>query len=423
MKPSAESPNMERRNFIKVSALAGGGLLVGSYFTFGSAAALAEGAPATAVDFTPNVFVSIAPSGAVTLIAPNSEMGQGIKTSLPMIVAEELDVKWEQVTVTQGDLNPAYGRQFSVGSGSTTGNFAPMRRAGATARALLIEAAAQTWGVPAGECSTEQGVVVHAASNRRATYGSLATKAATLTAPTNVSLKDPKDFRLIGTRVPGVDNRKIVSGAPLFGIDVKLPGMMYATYSKCPVFGGKVGTANLDEVKARPGVRDAFVLDNIAGLPSGVAIVADSTWNAFSATKTLRVQWNEGPQVAQNSIDMAKQAADLAKATPPAALPEGAKVIEAVYHYPFLAHATLEPQNCTALFKNGVMEMWTPTQIPASGQGLVTQGLGLAAKDIVVHITRLGGGFGRRGSNEFSIEAAAIAKKLEGTPIKLTWTR
>lgn len=423
MKDAAETSNMDRRSFIKVGALAGGGLIVGSYFTFGSSAALAESAPATMVDFAPNVFVSIAPSGAVTLVAPNSEMGQGIKTSLPMVIAEELDVKWEQVTVTQADMNPAYGRQFSVGSGSTTGNYVPLRRAGATARALLVEAAAQTWGVPANECTTADGTVIHAASNRRATYGSLATKAATLSVPTNVALKDPKDFKLIGTRVAGVDNRKIVSGAPLFGIDVKLPGMVYATYTKCPVFGGKVGSANLDEVKTKPGVRDAFVLDNIAGLPSGVAIVADSTWNAFSATKALKVQWNEGPQVAQNSVDMAKQAETLAKATPPAPLPQGAKLIEAVYHYPFLAHATLEPQNCTALFRNGVMEMWTPTQIPSAGQGLVTQGLGIAAKDIVVHITRLGGGFGRRGSNEFSIEAAAIAKKLEGTPVKLTWTR
>jgi isoquinoline 1-oxidoreductase beta subunit len=423
MKDSIESPNMGRRSFIKVGALAGGGLVVSSFFTFGDGVAIAEGASATAVDFTPNVFVSITPAGTVTLIAPNSEMGQGIKTSLPMIIAEELDVKWEQVIVTQGDLNPAYGRQFSVGSGSTTGNYASLRRAGATARALLVEAAAQTWGVNASECSTEQGVVIHAASNRRATYGSLATKAATLPAPANVSLKDPKNFKLIGTRVPGVDNRKIVAGAPLFGIDVKLPGMMYATYTKCPVFGGKVGTVNLEEVKSRPGVHDAFVLDNVVGLPSGVAIVANSTWNAFSATKTLHVQWNEGAQVAQNSVDMAKQAESLARATTPAALPAGAKLIEAVYHYPFLAHATLEPQNCTALFKNGVMEMWLPSQIPAVGQGLVTQGLGLAPKDVVVHITRLGGGFGRRGSNEFSIEAAAIAKKLEGVPIKLTWTR
>ena len=415
---------MDRRAFIKVSALAGGGLLVGTYLRFGNSPAFAAETPAaTPANFVPNAFISIAPSGAVSLIAPNSEMGQGAKTALPMIIAEELDVAWDQVTVTQGDLNPAYGRQFAVGSGSTPGNFAPLRHAGATARAMLVEAAAQTWGVPAGECTTEKGVVLHAASNRRATYGELAAKAATLAAPTNVALKDPKDFKLIGTRVPGVDNSKIVSGQPLFGIDQKLPGMVYATYTKCPVFGGKIIGANVDEIKARPGVRDAFMLDGIEGLPSGVAVVADSTWNALSATKALRVQWDEGAGVSQDSDEMAKQADTLAKAAPPAALAPGVKSVEASYHYPFLAHATLEPQNCTALFKNGVMEMWAPSQIPASGQGLVTKGLGLAAKDVIVHVTRLGGGFGRRGSNEFSLEVAAIAKKLEGTPVKLTWTR
>lgn len=415
---------MDRRQFIKISALAGGGLLVGTYLGLGDSVALAaETAPATATSFTPNAFITIAPSGAVSLIAPNSEMGQGAKTALPMIIAEELDVAWEQVAITQGDLNPAYGRQFAVGSGSTPGNYLPLRQAGATARAMLVEAAAQTWGVPANECTTEKGAVLHAASSRRATYGELATKAATLSVPANVALKDPKNFKLIGTRVPGVDNRKIVSGQPLFGLDQKLPGMVYATYSKCPVFGGTVVSANLDEVKGRPGVRDAFVLDGIEGLTSGVAIVADSTWNAFSATKALRVQWNEGAGVSQDSGEMAKQADVLAKATPPAALPAAAKVLEAAYHYPFLAHATLEPQNCTARFKDGVMEMWTPTQIPASGHQLVTKGLGLSGKNVVVHVTRLGGGFGRRGSNEFSIEAAAIAQKLEGTPVKLTWTR
>ncbi|MEP6496085.1 MAG: molybdopterin cofactor-binding domain-containing protein [bacterium] len=425
MKTSRESspPVVDRRHFIKVSALAGGGLLVGTYLRFGSSVAHAETVPVTAENFAPNAFISIAPSGAVSIIAPNSEMGQGIKTSLPMIVAEELDVAWEKVTIVQGDLNPAYGRQSSVGSGSTIGNFGALRLAGATARAMLIAAAAETWGVPAAECTTERSTVVHAASKRRAAYGELVAKAATLTPPASAPLKDPKDFKLIGTRVPGVDNQKIVTGAPLFGIDVKLPGMVYATYTKCPVFGGKVKSANIDEVKARPGVRDAFVLDGIDGLTSGVAIVADSTWNAFSATDALRVQWDEGAGVSQNSAEMARQAEQLAKTTPPAPLPDGAKTVEAAYHYPFLAHATLEPQNCTALFKNGVMEMWTPTQLPASGQGLVTRGLGIAPKDVIVHITRLGGGFGRRGSNEFSIEVAAIAKKLDGTPVKLMWTR
>ena len=414
---------IDRRAFIRVSALAGGGLLVGTYLKLGPASALAETLSASADKFAPNAFISITPSGAISIIAPNSEMGQGIKTGLPMIVAEELDVPWEQVTIVQGDLNPAYGRQFSVGSQSTVGNYAPLRRAGATARAMLIEAAAATWGVPAAECTTEAGAVLHAASKRRATYGQLATKAATLTPPANAPLKDPKDFKLIGTRVPGVDNQKIVTGSPLFGIDVRLPGMLYATYTKCPVFGGTVVSANLDEVKQRPGVHDAFVLEGIQGLTPGVAIVADSTWNAISAAKALNVQWNTGPVASQSSTEMQTQAEQLAKAAPPAPLPAGAKVVEAVYHYPFLAHATLEPQNCTALFKNGVMEMWTPTQIPASGHGLVTRGLGLAPNKVVVHITRLGGGFGRRGSNEYSLEAAAIARKLEGTPVKLQWTR
>ena len=414
---------IDRRAFIRVSALAGGGLLVGTYLKLGPASALAETLSASADKFAPNAFISITPSGAISIIAPNSEMGQGIKTGLPMIVAEELDVPWEQVTIVQGDLNPAYGRQFSVGSQSTVGNYAPLRRAGATARAMLIEAAAATWGVPAAECTTEAGAVLHAASKRRATYGQLATKAATLTPPANAPLKDPKDFKLIGTRVPGVDNQKIVTGSPLFGIDVRLPGMLYATYTKCPVFGGTVVSANLDEVKQRPGVHDAFVLEGIQGLTPGVAIVADSTWNAISAAKALNVQWNTGPVASQSSTEMQTQAEQLAKATPPAPLPAAAKVVEAVYHYPFLAHATLEPQNCTALFKNGVMEMWTPTQIPASGHGLVTRGLGLAPNKVVVHITRLGGGFGRRGSNEYSLEAAAIARKLEGTPVKLQWTR
>jgi isoquinoline 1-oxidoreductase beta subunit len=410
---------MDRRHFIKIGALAGGGLFVGTLVRLGEL----DAAETAAGDFTPNAFIRITSSGAITIIAPNSEMGQGVKTSLPMIVAEELDVALEQVTITQGDLNPAYGRQMSVGSQSTPTNFAPLRRAGATARAVLVQAAADTWSVPAAECTTERGVVMHRTSNKRATYGELAAKAATLTPPANVPLKDPKDFKLLGTRVPGVDNPKIVVGTPLFGIDVQLPGMLYATYTKCPAFGGKVVSANLDAVKARPGVRDAFVIDGVEGLPSGIAVVADSTWNAFSATKALQVKWDEGAVVSQNSTDMAKAAEQLAASTPAPALPSGAKEVKATYHYPFLAHATLEPQNCTALYKNNTMEMWAPSQIPSVGQGLVSRGLGLEPKDIVVHITRLGGGFGRRGSNEFSIEVAAIAKKLEGTPVKLMWPR
>jgi isoquinoline 1-oxidoreductase beta subunit len=420
--PSA-APVLDRRGFIKISALAGGGILVGTYFRFGAASALAETAPAAAANFAPNAFISIAANGTVTLIAPNSEMGQGAKTALPMIIAEELDVPWDKVTISQGDLNPAYGRQAAVGSGSTPGNYGPLRQAGATARAMLVEAAAQTWGVPAAECTTENGAVLHRASGRHLGYGELAAKAATLPVPADVTLKDPNDFKLLGTRVPGVDNEKIVTGQALFGIDQTLPGMVYAAYVKCPVFGGKVASANVDEVKKLPGVRDAFVLDGINGLTPGVAIVAGSTWLAFTAAQKLKIQWDQGPGVSQGSEAMAKQAEAFGQADPGAALPVGATAIEAAYHYPFLAHATLEPQNCTALFKNGVMEMWCPTQVPSAGQRSVTQGLGLAARDVIVHVTRLGGGFGRRGSNEFSLEVAAIAKRLEGTPVKLTWMR
>ena len=413
---------MDRRNFIKAGTLAGGGLLIGTYLRFGASRARAQAAADPSAEFAPNAFIRIGSDGTIALIAPNSEMGQGAKTALPMILAEELDVPWDRVVVTQGDLNPAYGRQMAVGSSSTPGNYGPLRHAGATARTMLVAAAAQTWGVPAAECSTENGAVVHAGSQRRLNYGELAAKASLLPLPTSVTLKDPRKFTLLWTRVPGVDNRKIVTGEGLFGIDVRLPGMVYAAYVKCPVFGGEVGDANLDEVKGLPGVRDAFVLEGISGLASGVAIVADSTWSAFEAADQVKVQWKPGPGAGQNSAAMAAEAEKIGReANPP--LPAAAKAVAAAYHYPFLAHATLEPQNCTAQFRDGVMEMWCPTQIPSAGQRLVTQGLGLAADRVVVHVTRLGGGFGRRGSNEFSLEAAAIARKLAGTPVKLTWTR
>jgi isoquinoline 1-oxidoreductase beta subunit len=410
-----------RRSFLKVSALAGGGLLFG--FRLGAADALAQSAPTAAVaDFTPNAFIRLMPNGAVSLIAPNSEMGQGAKTALPMIIAEEMDLDWRNVTVYQGDLNPAYGGQRAVGSSSTQSTFMPLRQAGANARALLVQAAAQTWGVPESECTADKGFVLHAASQRRVAYGDLTAKAAALTPAGNAPLKDPKDYKLVGTRVPGVDNARIVTGQPLFGIDVKLPGLLYASYVRCPVLGGKPVGANLAEVKQLPGVKDAFLLGGITGLAPGVAIVADSTWNAFSAAEKLKVEWDNGAGISLSSKAFAEQAATFAQSAP-VEIPAGAKTVEAAYHYPFLAHSTLEPQNCTALFKNGVMEMWCPTQVPASGQGLVVRGLGLPAGNVIVHVTRIGGGFGRRGSNEFSLEVAAIAQKMEGVPVKLTWTR
>ena len=429
---------MDRRSFIKVTALAGGGLMIAGYWDMGVGTARAQdyrqgrtGQP----PLNPNAFISITPDNVVTLVSKNPEIGQGIKTALPMIIAEELDVPWESVIVAQADLNTAaYGSQQSVGSTSMPSNYTPMRRLGATARALLVAAAAQTWNVPATECRTEKGAVLHT-SGKQATYGELAAKAAAMPMPdpATVTLKDPKDFKILGTRIPGVDNARIVVGQPLFGIDQKQPGMVYAVYEKAPVFGAKVVSANLDEIKKMPGVKDAFVPDgSISGLAPGVAIIGDSTWTVFTARLALKVQWEDSPYGKQSSDDFTAQATALSKTagqplgTPTGDTttpPPGAKSLEAAYQFPYLAHATLEPMNTTALFKNGTVELWVPTQIPGNAQSAVTRGLGLTADKVTVHMTRSGGGFGRRGINDFALEAAAIAQKMEGTPVKLTWAR
>jgi len=429
--PVPTSRALDRRSFIKVSALAGGGLLLGEYLNFSADTAAAQTATADAIvsavvpaDFSPNSFIRITPSGAVSIIAKNPEIGQGMKTTLPMLIAEEMDVPWSSVTVYQGDVNPVYtsaapGGQSAGGSNGMPNNYLPMRRLGAVARVMMLQAGAQSLKVPVEECTIEKGVVYHKASGKKATYGELATLAATLPVPdvANVPLKDPKDFKIIGTRVTGVDNEKIVTGQPLFGIDVKLPGMLYANYTKCPVFGGRPVSANLDEIRKLPGVKDAFILEGGNGLKPGVAIVADSTWRSINAASKLQVVWDEGANANQNSASFAEQAAAMAKDdAPPPGLPEGTKMCEGVYHFPYLAHATLEPQNCTVMYKDGNAEIWVPTQSPGNARAP-------GAAQTTVHIMRSGGGFGRRLQNDYTSEAAAIAEKFPGVPVKLTWTR
>jgi isoquinoline 1-oxidoreductase beta subunit len=446
---STTQPTLDRRAFLRASALAGGGLMLGFYAkTAFSAEAAAVGQPtvATIGDFSPNAFVRVSVDGSVTIVAHKTEMGQGIVTSLPMIVAEELDVDWKSVRIDSGRASPALGNQATAGSSSTPSSYAMMRQLGATARAMLVEAAAETWGVPVGECTTAAGVVTHAASGRRAGYGELVAKAATLPVPAanTVALKDPKDFKIVGTRVGGFHNPHIVTGRPLFGIDQKTPGMLHAVYVKCPVFGGKPVSANLEKIRTLPGVKHAFLVEgrpNLVGLlptisislAPGVAIVADSTWSAISARWQLEVTWDEGRFANDSTASFARQAAEIG-AKPDgttvvrndgdtaAALAGAAKVVEATYSYPFISHSTLEPMNTLAHVQGDRAEIWCPTQHPQGAAQAVAALLGCPVGNIKVNIARMGGGFGRRYIADFAAEAAAISRQA-GVPVQLQWTR
>ena len=419
-----------RRFFLKAGLAAGGGLMISLE------------APWQANAATPPVvlsaYIRVAPDGVVTILSKNPEIGQGIKTSLPMIIAEELDVDWKDVRIEQAPTDSrTYGLQFAGGSLSTPMNFDTMRKAGALGRAMLITAAAKQWGVADADCTTSAGVVIHAASGRKARYGTLATAAAGLPAPnpSTLKLKDPKDYKILGRRIGGGESPKVVTGQPLFGIDVTVPGMQYAVYEKCPVFGGTYLSANLDEIRALRGVKGVYVIKggtNLNGLLDGVAIVADSWWRADKARKSLKVVWNEGPTADQSSAGYAAQAEALS-AQPgtkvlrkdgdvDAALSGADKTIEAAYSYPFISHATLEPQNCTADVRGDKVEIWAPTQMPSVGLSLVAKTLGVPEANVTVHMIRCGGGFGRRLSNDYMVEAAAISKAA-GAPVKLVWNR
>ena len=418
-----------RRLFLQTGAALGGGLMMS--FSLSSAGhAAGEG--------TLNAYVRIAPDGGVTIVSKVPEVGQGIKTSLPMLIAEELDVEWSAVTVEQAIADTkVFGRQVAGGSMATTLEYDGLRRVGATGRALLIAAAAARWGVAAEACATEPGFVVHGQTKRRLAYGELASAAAALTPPDpkTLTLKDPKAFRIIGQSHKSCDLDIITTGQPLYGIDVRVPGMLYATFAKAPTFGAKVASVDLAQAKAVAGVKSAFVVEGgtvLSGLLPGVAVVADSWWTARKGRNALEIQWADHPTSAQSSAGFAAKAAELAKAPPhrtlradgdvEAAFKGAAKVVSAAYHYPFIAHANLEPQNCTAQVKDGKVEIWAPTQNPEPGRKLVAAALGVAESDVIIHLVRCGGGFGRRLINDYMVEAAFIAKQA-GAPVKLVWTR
>jgi isoquinoline 1-oxidoreductase beta subunit len=440
---------MNRRAFLKATALVGGGILLGFYADIPADtpadAAMVRQRRQGAQPLSPSAFIRIEPDGSVTVFSARPEVGQGMKTMAPMLIAEELEVDWNSVKVEQGDLESKYGPQWTGGSAGTPGSWEPLRRVGASARTLLVMAAAQTWNVPEAECVAASGRVSHKATNRSLGYGELAAKAATLPMPdpATIKLKEPKDYKIIGKTAKGVDVPNIVTGKQVFGIDVNLPGMLYAVYHKCPVFGGKVVKANLDAIKQMPGVRHAFVVEgkldpnakvigSDPGLEPGIAIVADSWWQAQTARKKLDVTWDEGAWATQNSADFAKRAEELSKTapartlgnvgTPDTALTGAAKVVEAAYSYPFIAHAPLEPQNCTAHFQDGKIEVWTTSQIPDGGRGLVAGTIGIPPEAVTIRLHRAGGGFGRRLYNDYMAEVAYIAKEI-GVPVKLLWTR
>jgi isoquinoline 1-oxidoreductase beta subunit len=432
---------VNRRSFLQLTALAGGGLALNFYRLPIAGAQEPDKAP----DLTPQAFIHIAPDGVTTIMARASESGQGMRNMLPMLIAEELDVDWKDVRVKQADLDEKiYGRQFSGGSANTPQGWEPMRRVGAAGRQLLVTAAAQTWGVPEAECTTQHGKVLHSGSGHSAGYGELAAKAASLPAPalSSVKLKDPKDYCIIGKSLAGVDTPAIVTGKPLYGIDVQVPGMLYASIEKAPVFAGKVKSANLDQIKALPGVRHVLVIDGgitpaaytpwEPGMEPGIAIVADTWWQAQRARRQLKVDWDLGPAATQSSEGFRKKAAELLEAPPAttvhkygdvdATLKSSAKVVEATYEYPFISHATLEPQGSTAHWKDGKLEMWSTSTLPGNGIELVAKTLGIQQSDITTHMVRSGGSFGRRLQNDYLVEAAWIAKQIDA-PVKLLWSR
>src|SRR5579884_2744652 len=411
---------LSRREFLEAGAAAGAGLVLGFHLP---APGRTRPAGAAAL-FAPNAWVRIGPDDRVQLLVDRSEMGQGVATALPMLLAEELEADWTKIEIAFAPAAPEYANPLFGIQG--TGGSTSVRAAGAAAREMLIAAAAQTWGVPAAECRAERGAVIHGPSGRRLRYGRLASKAATLPVPKDPPLKDPKDWKILGTRVPRLDTPAKVDGSAQFGIDVKVPGMLVAVVARCPVPGGKLVAFDGAAARAVPGVR------HVVAISSGVAVVAEGYWPAHQGRGALRVTWDEGPTAAVSSATIAQRFAELSErpgavarhdgGDPEAALAAAAQRLDAVYELPFLAHATMEPMNCTAHVRADGVDLWVPTQFQTGAQQLGAKIGGVPPERVRVHTTYLGGGFGRRFELDFVQEALETSRAV-GAPVKVIWSR
>jgi isoquinoline 1-oxidoreductase beta subunit len=427
VQPSASASDISRRGFLRTSAAAGGGLMLSMRLPFAGAEAEADGADL----FTPNAFVRIDRDGQVVLTMPYVEMGQGTYTSISMLIAEELEVELRQVRLEHAPpnerlyANPLLGVQATGNSNAIRGAWQPLRQAGATARAMLIAAAAARWNVDPASCRAQSGEVLHAPTGRRIKYGEIAAAAARLPAPEGVALKPPKDFKLIGTPAKRLDAPAKVDGSAVYGIDVRLPGMKFATLAQSPVFGGRVKSVDDSAAKAVNGVRQIVRLDD------AVAVVADHMGAAKKGLAALVIQWDDGPHAKLNTGDIA---GELERATlgPGAvaqnigdaakALAGGVTKVDATYQVPFLAHATMEPMNCTVHVRSDACEVWVGNQAIARAQRAAAKAAGLPVDKVVLHNHLIGGGFGRRLEADGVARAVEIAKHVDG-PVKVVWTR
>jgi isoquinoline 1-oxidoreductase beta subunit len=419
------SSTLNRRSFLQVTAAAGGGLLVGNYFHWaGSDTAEAAGF------FEPNVWIKVNADDTVRIMLTMLEMGQGVMTSMPMLVAEELDFDWTKIKTEWAGADPKYGnpnfggQQLTAGSNSVRGMWKVLRESGATARVMLVTAAAQTWGVAENTCTTDKGEVIHQASGRRLKYGTLVDKAATLPVPAGVTLKDPKNFKVLGNSLARLDVPEKVNGSAMFGIDVKLPGLLTARVVRCPVFGGKVARFNADKAKAVPGVK------HVVQISTGVAVVADNYWSASRGAQALDITWDEGALAKLTSAEILTKYKDLAQKPGKVARNDGnadaaianSKSFERTFEAPFLAHATMEPMNCTADYRADGCDIYVPTQGQTPSHQAAVAASGLPADKVKVHVTYMGGGFGRRGEADFVTDAVETSKAV-GKPVKVVWSR